>query len=146
MLRIWSFGKPHHRAFQLSWMSFMIAFFATFAAPPLMPQIRNDLNLTKQDISAAATASVCGAVFSRILLGMGERQRVCGMGWGAGYMGTCVSVSRRGGGGPTPVLLPKLLTPSPLSRAPQSATRWAPATATARCSSSPRWLPLRWPP
>lgn len=62
VLRFWSFGKPHHLAFQLSWMSFFIAFFATFTAAPLLPIIRNDLDLTKQDISAGAIASVTGAV------------------------------------------------------------------------------------
>ena len=51
-------------------MSFFIAFFATFAAAPLLPVIRDNLDLTKQDISAGAIASVTGAVFSRILLGV----------------------------------------------------------------------------
>lgn len=40
VLKIWSWGRPHHMSFQLSWISFMIAFFATFAAPPMMPVIR----------------------------------------------------------------------------------------------------------
>lgn len=40
MLKIWSFQRPHHLCFHLNWMSFMIAFFATFAAPPMMPVIR----------------------------------------------------------------------------------------------------------
>ncbi|KAI3430842.1 hypothetical protein D9Q98_009253 [Chlorella vulgaris] len=69
VLKIWSFQRPHHLSFHLSWMSFMIAFFATFAAPPMLPVIRDDLDLTKQDIGGAAIASVTGAVFSRILLG-----------------------------------------------------------------------------
>lgn len=69
MLKIWSFARPHHLSFHLSWMSFMLAFFATFAAPPMMPIIRNDLDLTKQDIGGASIAAVTGAVFSRILLG-----------------------------------------------------------------------------
>lgn len=69
VLKIWSFQRPHHLSFHLSWISFMLAFFATFSAPPLMPLIRDDLDLTKQDIGGAAIASVSGAVFSRILLG-----------------------------------------------------------------------------
>lgn len=40
VLKIWSWGAPHHRAFQLSWLSFMLAFFASFAAPPMLPTIR----------------------------------------------------------------------------------------------------------
>jgi NNP family nitrate/nitrite transporter-like MFS transporter len=72
VLKIWSFNAPHHRAFQLAWSSFFLAFFATFAAPPLIPVIRDNLNLTKQDLSGGAIASVTGAVFSRILIGVGE--------------------------------------------------------------------------
>lgn len=71
MLKIWSFNAPHHLSFHLSWMSFFLAFFSTFAAAPLIPVIRDCLNLTKPDLSAAAIASVTGAVFSRVLLGVG---------------------------------------------------------------------------
>lgn len=69
VLKIWSWAAPHHRSFQLSWISFMLAFFASFAAPPMLPTIRNNLDLDKQDISGASIATVTGAVFSRILLG-----------------------------------------------------------------------------
>jgi hypothetical protein len=37
----------HHQAFQLSWISIFAAFFASFAAPPLLPVIRDNLDLTK---------------------------------------------------------------------------------------------------
>ena len=70
VFNFWSWGAPHQQAFQLSWISFIIAFFATFAAPPLLPVIRNNLDLTKADLSAAAVASVIGAAFSRILAGV----------------------------------------------------------------------------
>ncbi|PRW20984.1 nitrate transporter [Chlorella sorokiniana] len=69
VLKVWSFSRPHHLSFHLSWMSFMIAFFATFAAPPMLPVIRDNLDLTKPDIGGASIAAVTGAVFSRILLG-----------------------------------------------------------------------------
>lgn len=70
VLRIWSFSAPHHLSFQLNWMSFFLAFFATFAVPPLIPVIRDNLDLTKQELSGAAIASVTGAIFSRIALGV----------------------------------------------------------------------------
>lgn len=69
VLKIWKFTGVHHRCFHLNWMSFFIAFFATFAAPPLIPVIRDNLDLTKPDLGNAAIASVTGAIFSRILTG-----------------------------------------------------------------------------
>ncbi|KAL2631771.1 hypothetical protein R1flu_016457 [Riccia fluitans] len=68
-VRIWTIHRPHMLAFHLSWFSFMVCFFSTFAAPPLMPVIRENLNLDKIDIGNAGVASVAGAVVSRVLMG-----------------------------------------------------------------------------
>jgi NNP family nitrate/nitrite transporter-like MFS transporter len=70
VFKLWSWGKPHHFSFQVSWISFFLAFFATFAVPPLLPVIRENLDLTKSDVSGAAIASVTGAIFSRLTLGL----------------------------------------------------------------------------
>jgi NNP family nitrate/nitrite transporter-like MFS transporter len=57
------------RTFHLAWMAFFVCFFAWFAVAPLMPVIRDDLGLTKDQIANINIAAVCVTIFVRLLIG-----------------------------------------------------------------------------
>lgn len=57
------------RAFHLTWMAFFLCFFGWFGLAPLMPIIRDELHLTKQQVGNSAIAAVTITIIARLLIG-----------------------------------------------------------------------------
>ncbi|GMH43588.1 hypothetical protein BSKO_11510 [Bryopsis sp. KO-2023] len=66
----WEFRGVHMRAFHASWLSFFVSFLSTFAPAALSPVIREDLNLTTNDLGAAGIAAVTGVIAARVMMGV----------------------------------------------------------------------------
>jgi len=57
------------RTFHLTWLAFFLSFFSWFAIAPLMPLIRQDLGLTKEQIGNTIIASVAITILVRLVIG-----------------------------------------------------------------------------
>ena len=57
------------RAFHCSWSGFFIAFFIWFAIAPLLSEIRDDLNISKQQVWTSSIVGVGGTIMMRFILG-----------------------------------------------------------------------------
>ena len=68
-IELLNFSTVPMRAFHMTWMAFFVCFFAWFAVAPLMPLIRADLGLTKDQIANINIAAVCVTIFVRLIIG-----------------------------------------------------------------------------
>ena len=68
-LALLSFSTIPMRVFHLTWMAFFVCFFAWFAVAPLMPIIREDLGLTKDQIANINIAAVFVTILVRLIVG-----------------------------------------------------------------------------
>ena len=66
---LFSFERPHMRAFHFSWMSFFVGFFAWYAITPLLSEVQDSLDLSKEDIWTSSLCAVAGTVIFRISAG-----------------------------------------------------------------------------
>ncbi len=68
-LELFNLNAVATRVFHLSWMSFFLCFLAWFGVAPLMPLVRDELQLTKDQIGNTIIASVALTVLMRLLVG-----------------------------------------------------------------------------
>lgn len=64
-----SMATPQMRAFHLTWMAFFVCFFAWFACAPLMPVIKGEFGLTKDQIANINIAAVAVTILVRLVIG-----------------------------------------------------------------------------
>lgn len=69
LIRLGDFRSAPMRAFHMSWLAFFASFVAWFAAAPLMPLIREDLGLTKEQVGNGVIASVAITIVARLVVG-----------------------------------------------------------------------------
>ncbi|CAN0512653.1 unnamed protein product, partial [Ectocarpus sp. 12 AP-2014] len=69
MFKLYSFRRPHMRAFHFAWFGFFMAFVSWFAFAPLMKEIKADLGMTKLEVYNANISSVSSTVLSRFIVG-----------------------------------------------------------------------------
>jgi NNP family nitrate/nitrite transporter-like MFS transporter len=65
----WRWDMPQVRAFHMSWFAFFLCFFAWFGIAPLMPVVREELALTKEQVGWTIIASVAITILARLLVG-----------------------------------------------------------------------------
>jgi NNP family nitrate/nitrite transporter-like MFS transporter len=68
-LNIFSGKGIQMRTFHITWVTFFACFFGWFGLAPLMPTIKQDLNLDKGQIGNIIIASVSATVIARLLIG-----------------------------------------------------------------------------
>ena len=68
-IELFRFDTPPMRAFHVTWVAFFLAFFGWFGIAPLMPLVREDLGLSKEQVGNLIIASVAATIFVRLVMG-----------------------------------------------------------------------------
>ncbi len=68
-LNIFSAKGIQMKTFHITWLTFFVCFFGWFGLAPLMPTIKENLNLDKSQIGNIVIASVSGTIIARLLIG-----------------------------------------------------------------------------
>lgn len=68
-IELLNFSTPPMRAFHMSWIAFFLCFFAWFGIAPLMAVVREEFQLTKDQVGWCIIGSVAVTIFARLLVG-----------------------------------------------------------------------------
>src|SRR3974390_3320299 len=63
------FHSAPMRAFHMAWLAFFLCFFGWFGIAPLMPVVRSELHLTKEQVGNSIIASVASPIRARLAIG-----------------------------------------------------------------------------
>lgn len=68
-IALFTFSTPQMRAFHMSWVAFFLCFFAWFGIAPLMSVVRDEMQLTKDQVGWCVIGSVAITIVARLLVG-----------------------------------------------------------------------------
>jgi NNP family nitrate/nitrite transporter-like MFS transporter len=68
-LKVFSLKGVQMRTFHTTWLMFFVCFFGWFGLAPLMPTIREELHLTKEQVGNLIIISVSSTVIARLIIG-----------------------------------------------------------------------------
>lgn len=68
-IELLNFSSPAMRAFHMAWIAFFLCFFAWFGIAPLMTVVREEMQLTKDQIGWCLIGSVAITIIARIAIG-----------------------------------------------------------------------------
>jgi NNP family nitrate/nitrite transporter-like MFS transporter len=68
-IKFCSIARPHMRAFHCAWLSYFMAVFMWFSIAPLLSEIQETLDLSKEQIWTSSIVGVTGTMFVRFLMG-----------------------------------------------------------------------------
>src|SRR3954451_11581130 len=68
-LTILSLKGVQMKTFHITWLMFFVCFFGWFGLAPLMPTIREELRLTKDQVGNLIIISVSSTVIARLVIG-----------------------------------------------------------------------------
>jgi NNP family nitrate/nitrite transporter-like MFS transporter len=80
---LFSAARPHMRAFHLAWASFFVAFFTWFALTPLLSEVAETLDLSREVVWTSSILAVASSALTRVVVGplndkYGARVTMCG--------------------------------------------------------------------